>query len=1111
MIALPALAEQRWSDDFRTFHRARAVENVGLRRDFPRIVTRPDVRINRTDPREYKDSRGQKSVGFGWFPAILRLQNGDLLCIYREGAEHAMASFECRAVAARSGDGGRTWEEAVVIKEEKEHGISPLFATQTRDGTVWLSGYTRKVVGDDKGRGGTFEAHSTDGGQTWQEGGLGAGYEIGPELSSGELLLLGRNGGSYPWKTHRTTVRLQVKDGKVVKTGDKITHVELGPSSDEWSVAEMTTPGELVAMMRQQQHSHFYATAKSDDYGRTWTPWRPSNVYMGNVPSRPVVHRMANGWLIFVYGQRWIGRTFAVASKDNGETWDIDHRLTMVHSPRGYHRSWDSHYTDTAWAQGPYWIAIDYIASPDEINKRGIYGTFLDTRYFEDMHKGIMLKEFGAPHQRKTAGYWRFDELEGAFARDSVHANFGEIRGAKRVAGRYGNALWFDGEDDGVMVYNDASMWVPRYFSLEAWVNTEDATKEQTILSKAPAYTLGLRGGKPFVEIGRNTLAAEMKAPLESKRWYHLAFVYDMKHNYTRGTFYVDGKDVSSMKPTGPQGGYAESYGDATIVNDTEITDGPMFQEYHSKNRSTDNLVIGMDNDLAGRPFHGMIDEVLVHGFELFPQDVHASVSRAYVERGVVSSRAITKADGAKWTTFEVHATTPEGTAIRFDIVDEKGRALLADAKSGGDLSAIDAGGIVLRAELTTNSSGQTPILHEWSVGATVGEPTVITQPFPDQSAQHATGMTRRQARASAPRGKAAPPAVARTAVAIQPERGLPVDLYQVPTGTKGELVFTVPYATGTMMRAWLELLVDDIDEKKEARITLNAKPVEVHESVLGEGECFGVLIVPVDALVEGKNTFEFVFADDLGGTTEGYKVLNGTLLIKQGSGKGSGREAGAGAMSEDFEKIAPTEDWEPSGRWVAARRGKAKFKVGKKYGRSGSKGLAVWRGDGEARANPSWMVELDQEINTLCVYVMMPHADASVDMYSRFEEQLAYVRVGGSYGVQIYTTEEAGKTRQVMAAGEFKVGKWYKIEIQHDFATHMQRCRVDGGKWSKWAPFSRSKADFAEDVTFWCGVSGEHDVTFCIDDLATYGLPGVSREEPPSKGGDPKEGRLPL
>ena len=59
---------------------------------------------------------------------------------------------------------------------------------------------------------------------------------------------------------------------------DRREHPELGPTSDEWYVVETRNAGELVCMMRQQQHSQYFATAKSHDYGQTWTPWRESNV-----------------------------------------------------------------------------------------------------------------------------------------------------------------------------------------------------------------------------------------------------------------------------------------------------------------------------------------------------------------------------------------------------------------------------------------------------------------------------------------------------------------------------------------------------------------------------------------------------------------------------------------------------------------------------------------------------------------------------------------------------------------------------------------------------------------------------------------------------------------
>jgi len=876
-LRVQARAEGRFSEDFRSLENLRAMERVAQRRDFPRIVTRPDVRINRTNPGDYKDSSTGKTIGFGWFPSITRLANGELLCFFREGREHGMANFEARGVLSRSTDGGRTWQEAQVIRQEKEWAISPQFSTQTDDGSIWLNLRARKVAGEGKGQWKWMILRSTDDGHSWEQVSDRYGMYPGPAMSNGEMLW--RNWRHLePWSSVRRTFAGRIKDGEMT-WGEERVHPELGPS-DEWSAAETRTPGVLVSMMRQQQLTHYYATARSEDYGRTWTPWRESNVYYGPCPTRPRMHTMPDGRLIFTYGQRWIGRTFAVVSKDDGETWDVDHRQVILHSPQGYHVFWDSHYTDIARAEGDTWIAVDYISGPSSGEQKGIYGTFIDARYFEDAYAGVTLKRTGTPILPETAGYWTFDELEGEFARDSLHGNFGEIAGATRAKGRFGGALAFDGKDDHVMIYDDQTLWLPRYFTVEAWINTRDASKEQTILSKAPAYTLALSEGKPALRIGRSEATADLKAPLESNRWYHLAVLFHQRSSYARATFFVDGKEVSAMKPERdgrPHG--AESFAEAVAQSDMKIPGGPMFQEYTRKNQSTDNLVIGMNNDLTGAPFDGLIDEVMIHGVALAPEHVDASVSRGFHGSGAAASRAIARPAGAKWTTFDAKTTEPEGTSVRFTIADAQGTVLMDGVAPGADLGGLEAEAIVLRAELSTNDPGQTPILHEWSVGASAGAPGVTTAPLPDQSAPAAGGAGSKVKR-SAPRKKAAGPAIDKDAVRLKPVAGIPLNLYLAPIGTKKTVIFDVPYDINLIDKAWLELAVDDIDEKKEAKITLNGKTVEIHESVLGEGAATGALVVPVDALVKGRNTFEFVFADNLNETTEGYEILKATLAL---------------------------------------------------------------------------------------------------------------------------------------------------------------------------------------------------------------------------------------
>lgn len=137
----------------------------------------------------------------------------------------------------------------------------------------------------------------------------------------------------------------------------------------------------------------------------------------------------------------------------------------------------------------------------------------------------------------------------------------------------------------------------------------------------------------------------------------------------------------------------------------------------------------------------------------------------------------------------------------------------------------------------------------------------------------------------------AVPPAVAAGielkdipgAIRISPATGIPVNLFGVAVGTKTTVTFNSPIEPGAIAQAWLEMEGDDIDAPEEAAIVLNGKtPVKVTEDVLiPQGSVWGRLEVPVEAIVKGANTFEFTFADNLGGQTGGYEVHHAALLLK--------------------------------------------------------------------------------------------------------------------------------------------------------------------------------------------------------------------------------------
>ena len=662
------------------------------------------------------------------------------------------------SVGRGSTDGGRTWQPADVMLQKPEWAISPQHLYPLRDGSVWACVRMLKVAGDGKGAWRNAILRSTDLGRTWQQVSDEGGY-IACEMSNGELLWLCGAASPHAWGISVRATRTSRWSGGNVVWSETRPHPELGPTSDEWMVAETDRPGELVCMMRQQQHSHYYATAKSFDYGRTWTPWRDSNVFMGPIPCRPSIRSMGDGRLVSTYGQRYVGRTFAVVSRDRGETWDVANRQVILHSPHEYHWSHDSHYTDIAWAEGRMWLAVDYIASPrNRARQRGIYGTFLDERFFRRAYAGVQLRHTAPIVCANTIGLWSFDEPDGAFARDAINGNYGEIHGAQRGPGRLGGALQFDGHDDYVLVYDDASVRLPRWFGIAAWIQTRDAGKDQTILSRAPAAALILRQGVPVLEIGGGHATAQLAQPLES-----------------------------------------------------------------------------------GRPFDGMIDSVLLHGGALEPPVVRAVHSARFVEKGTVESIPIERSEDARWTTFDARVTEPEGSRVRFSIQNATGAVVIADAPAGQDLRDVDARALVLRAELVTSAPGRTPVLHEWSLGVTAGTPWVTAPPFPEQSAAPAGGKMRPPP--MAPAAETADEGAVRSA----PTDGIPVNLYRMPVGSKATLTFELQQDPAQIAKAWLEMLVDDIDEPKEATITLNGThAIEINASVLGEGEgARGALVVP--------------------------------------------------------------------------------------------------------------------------------------------------------------------------------------------------------------------------------------------------------------------------
>ena len=114
-----------------------------------------------------------------------------------------------------------------------------------------------------------------------------------------------------------------------------------------------------------------------------------------------------------------------------------------------------------------------------------------------------------------------------------------------------------------------------------------------------------------------------------------------------------------------------------------------------------------------------------------------------------------------------------------------------------------------------------------------------------------------------------------------------PVSLHDVPVGTTKTITVSVDRDLDTVAGAALELLIDDIDAKREAVITFNGIVLEVSDDLLGEGtgpRKLGFrdqLELPLDAVRRGENQVTLQFADNLGGSTAGYLVLDANLALR--------------------------------------------------------------------------------------------------------------------------------------------------------------------------------------------------------------------------------------
>jgi sialidase-1 len=283
----------------------------------------------------------------GW-PTICKTEDGALLVVFSgDRDEHVCPWGKTQIV--RSTDNGESWSEPSTINntplDDRDAGI-----IQTKRGTLLVAWFTslafldmpqaktdwlrhaEKLGPETRAQWlGNWTRRSTDGGQTWEDPVRTlCSAPHGPiQLRDGRLLYVGT-----ARKDGQKVIGVEVSedDGQSWTT---ISTVPLGGQDmgqlHEPHVAEMPD-GRLVTLVRYQPADGqcYLQQSESADGGRTWTTLHGTPMW--GYPPHLIVLR--NGWLLTVYGRRKepFGE-MACISRDGGNTWDIEHEITLAQAP----------------------------------------------------------------------------------------------------------------------------------------------------------------------------------------------------------------------------------------------------------------------------------------------------------------------------------------------------------------------------------------------------------------------------------------------------------------------------------------------------------------------------------------------------------------------------------------------------------------------------------------------------------------------------------------------------------------------------------------------------------------------------------------------------------
>ncbi len=185
----------------------------------------------------------------------------------------------------------------------------------------------------------------------------------------------------------------------------------------------------------------------------------------------------------------------------------------------------------------------NYSASYQWDLQNSTYLNFNQTMSFSEIpHQGVS-------NDSSLVGYWNMNEGSGTLVQDlSGKGNNGTVNGAIWIAGKYGNALSFDGtKPDYVKVNNSISLQVTGDLTLSCWVYFNTLATKQALIFKSwgGEYELSMYGANGKLEFDHAaTSVYSPSSSVQSKVWLHIIAVRNI--TAMNVTFYINGLQVGT-------------------------------------------------------------------------------------------------------------------------------------------------------------------------------------------------------------------------------------------------------------------------------------------------------------------------------------------------------------------------------------------------------------------------------------------------------------------------------------------------------------------------------------------------------------------------------------